>query len=72
MNIIHRGTPPAERMYRSTCGCCKSVFEYKASEATRVSDYRDGTYLWFKCQVCGERVTQDVARYIDPSSMSIS
>lgn len=61
MKIIHRGTHPAEQMYRSTCNVCKSIYEYKAGDhcVNRQSDWRDGDFLWFKCQVCGNKVTQN-------------
>jgi RNase P subunit RPR2 len=60
MKLVRRGVIPEEKIYRTTCNNCKSVYEYKAGEVKRVNDQRDGDYLTFPCEVCGCEVTQSV------------
>ena len=54
MKIIHRGTIPGERVYKSTCTNCKTVCEYLLKEATIVYDQRDGNYVTIACPVCDQ------------------
>jgi RNase P subunit RPR2 len=69
MKIIYRGTPPSEREYRGLCHSCKTVIEFKASEAKRTTDMRDGDgdYLSIRCPVCSHNITVSVSNYITPS-----
>lgn len=62
MKIITRGIPPEEKLYRSLCIYCKTVFQYIAKEAKLVSDQREGDYLSIACPVCNQPVTQNPHR----------
>lgn len=53
MKIICQGVKPEEKVYRSKCRSCQSIFEYEAKEAEYVIDDRTGDYLKIKCPVCG-------------------
>jgi C4-type Zn-finger protein len=55
MNIIRRGTPPKEKIYRGECPHCKSVFEAERTELDiRWGGQRDEyEYGVAPCEVCG-------------------
>lgn len=58
MEIIKRGVPPPERLWRGTCSKCESVAEAFERELTKVTqDPRDGTkHSWEICPVCSAGV----------------
>jgi RNase P subunit RPR2 len=51
MKIIKEGKIPSERLYRTTCRHCKTVFEFLESEGN-VRYYRDGNYVEIICPIC--------------------
>lgn len=69
VQIIKRGTPPSEREYRICCYSCKTVFQFKQSEATLHPDQRDGDYVAIQCPVCGKRETTSTSNYLKPPSV---
>lgn len=50
MNIIHRGTPPEDIVYRRTCSC-GTIFEFQRSDVQNVPDPREPGYS-LMCPVC--------------------
>jgi hypothetical protein len=52
MRIIKHGVPPSEKLYEAMCNKCGTVIEFKAGEAKRVNDQRDGDYLTISCPIC--------------------
>jgi hypothetical protein len=59
MRIIKEGQIPTEKLYEGTCGYCATVFEFKAGEATLVSDQRNGDCLTIGCPKCAKLVFVD-------------
>jgi hypothetical protein len=53
VEILKRGTPPAERTFRGTCYECKSEVRAKAGEIQVVHEDRDGEFGRGGCPVCG-------------------
>lgn len=51
MRIISRGTMPEDKLYKATCGYCKTVFECKKHEG---QSYVNGM-LNVLCPVCGKQ-----------------
>lgn len=68
--VTKRGTPPSEIIYETTCSNCHSTFEYKESDATIVSEPRDGSYMKFDCPVCKSIVLGSYARKAKKSPTS--
>jgi hypothetical protein len=57
IEIIKRGTPPAEVVLTATCHQCKSELKFKTADGTSCSDPRDGSVtVTVKCPVCGGNV----------------
>jgi len=56
VEIIKKGTPPAEQEYTATCRNCESVLRFKRGEAKFTGDQRDGDFLTITCPVCGTYV----------------
>lgn len=55
MEVIFRGTPKSEQIYKGLCNSCKSVLQYKFSEILKNEHHqRDGVthYLEEPCPVC--------------------
>ncbi len=52
MKIIKEGTIPSERLYRTTCRHCETVFEFLESEGNVIYDYLDGNYVEIICPIC--------------------
>ena len=69
MEILHRGTPPSEREYRGSCTNCKTVIKFKANEAKRHSDQRDGDFLSIGCPICNGTIYVNYSNYIKPPSV---
>jgi endogenous inhibitor of DNA gyrase (YacG/DUF329 family) len=57
VEILKRGTPPAEARLTRECRRCGTEFRFTRSEATFHTDQRDGDYLEIACPVCGKPVT---------------
>lgn len=59
MNVIHRGKPRSEQVFRGTCLSCKSVIEATRAELkVGGGDYRDpGEYGHAACPVCDQVMT---------------
>jgi len=57
MEILHRGTPPAERLWEGTCYSCKSVIRAKIHEIQITHDQREGSFGSAKCPVCKTSMT---------------
>lgn len=64
MKIIQRGVIPEEREYQAACTICKTIFEFKRTEATYNTDERDGDYLSICCPLCFSSCTKQVHEYI--------
>ena len=60
MEIIKRGSLPAEREHQSICTNCGTIFKFKQGEARFHDDQRDGAYLAIACPVCQRTVTKAV------------
>lgn len=60
MRIIKKGKKPEEKKYRGTCGKCKTVVEFKRSEAKFIPDFRDGDFLTVTCPVCSYNINVNV------------
>lgn len=60
MKIISCCEVPNDRVYQATCNNCKSVLEFKRSEAMYTSDQRDGDFLRVVCPVCNFYVTKSI------------
>lgn len=56
VEILQRGTPPAERQYTLDCRNCKSRIRCKHSETQSHTD-RNETYLSIECPVCQKDIT---------------
>jgi hypothetical protein len=54
MEIIKRGTPPADKQVEWTCCCCDSILKAKQSEGRTVYD-RNEIMIEFTCPVCGQK-----------------
>lgn len=52
VRIIRLGTLPEEKLFQCTCNYCKTVFEFKAKEAKKISNQREGPYYQIACPVC--------------------
>lgn len=59
VEVLKRGTPPADVVYEVRCIQCKSQLSFKRSEAKCIHDQRDGDYLTITCPVCQHEVTRD-------------
>lgn len=62
MKIIRRGTPPGEKIYRGTCPDCRTVVEFKESEAQVVDVPPDRPFdqtrlVQVDCPVCDNTIT---------------
>lgn len=60
MKIIQRGVLPKDKVYRTTCVNCKTIFEFSDYEATKMFDQRDGDYLIVVCPVCEQKCYKDM------------
>jgi RNase P subunit RPR2 len=49
VEIIKQGKLPGEEEYTTTCRNCKTIFKFKAKEAKKHDDQRDGSYLTIVC-----------------------
>lgn len=52
IKVVHRGTPPSEIVYSTTCIGCKSVLEFNESDAPMKGEQRDGYAHVLQCPVC--------------------
>lgn len=68
MKILKKGHAPFERKYRVTCDNCSTFFEFAQSEATLISDNRDGYYLNVICLECGDSFNVDASLYVRSTS----
>jgi len=55
MEILHRGTPPGERLCQGTCAYCGTIVRFVANEGVPYSDQREGDWWTVKCPVCPDR-----------------
>lgn len=60
MKIIIQGRLPEDRIFRSTCTHCRTVYEYNRMEANFVSNARNEDYLVTNCPLCDNKVYQQV------------
>lgn len=51
MRIIEQGTPPEDTVHVGKCTRCKTIVEFKRSEA-RHHTHRNESYLSVTCPVC--------------------
>lgn len=58
INIIKRGTPPAEKIYEARCINCNTEFTFQEADARKTFDQRDGNFWQLGCPVCGHTVTK--------------
>jgi len=57
IEVIKRGTPPAEVPMKSTCRQCKSELKFTEADGQSCTDPRDGAVtVTIKCPVCGGNV----------------
>jgi ribosomal protein S27E len=56
MKIIKQGTPRSEDVFEGRCMDCKTVVQFKRSEAKYTPDQRDGDFLTVACPVCGRAI----------------
>lgn len=59
IQIIHRGTHPKKRKFRTTCRVCKSILEFEAGDAKNHDSQREGPSWEVACPVCKGRVFAD-------------
>ena len=52
IEVIQRGNPPAEKLYRTQCPDCRSTLQFKRADAEFIADQRDGDCLKIECPVC--------------------
>jgi len=52
VKILKEGILPGDKVYKSTCRHCDTVFEFQAKEANLVGDQRDGNYYSINCPLC--------------------
>ena len=57
VQVIKRGTVPADRMHDAKCVRCQSELRFPERAAKLVLDQRDGNYFEVPCPVCGNQVT---------------
>jgi hypothetical protein len=64
MKIIKEGRLPQEKVYRTSCGNCGTVFEFKEAEAKYTCDQRDGDFYTLHCPLrgCGAAVALYTSR----------
>lgn len=55
IKIVSRGNGPEDRTYRNFCSHCKSLLEFKASDAASIMD-RNEAVLVITCPVCKREV----------------
>ncbi len=60
INILKRGSIPAEKVYRATCRKCNSVLAFTQLDGKVVYDQRDGNYVAITCPVCFHPICQDI------------
>lgn len=58
MEILKKGTPPAEKEYEATCRNCGTEVRFKQHEGKVVYDQRDGDYITVKCSVCSRDINK--------------
>lgn len=69
MNIISKGIPPTERVYRAMCNSCKTVVEFKQSEGEMSDDQRDN-FISVQCPVCPSKIYKKPGDYISPAGLA--
>lgn len=69
IEIIRKGTPPAERKYKTTCPNCKTTFSFLQKDTSYKGDQRDGDYLAVDCPVCKTTRYVGVNTYIKPQEI---
>lgn len=52
MQIIKRGVPPEDRIWRGNCTRCGTIAEAEHRELSAKSDVRGDTWAEAKCPVC--------------------
>jgi deoxyribodipyrimidine photolyase-like uncharacterized protein len=67
MKIIKAGTKPKDRKHKTTCGHCRTTFEFLEGEAKLINDFRDGDYFDVECPYCHMSVTVDVTLPLNTS-----
>lgn len=60
MKIIKQGTLPQDKIYRSTCKNCDTIFEYTQSEAKVGYDEWRGSHLQINCPVCKRKIYKSI------------
>ena len=56
VKIIKKGKLTEDKLKKMKCGECKTVFQFRISEAERVMDGRDGDYYTINCPVCKQDI----------------
>lgn len=64
MEIIKRGTPPADRQYEVKCKSCATEFRFKQAEASVEYYPREGAYVRIQCPVCRTTLVTSTDKYI--------
>jgi len=60
MKLTKRGVDPKKMVFTAACHNCKSEYEFTLSDPeikTESGDFREPSYKWFPCEVCGNRVS---------------
>ncbi len=67
MKIIKQGKLPEEKIIRTTCDKCQTIFEFAVKEAEYISDQRDGDSYKIKCPLCHKEhyISTRVKSYYD-------
>ena len=56
MRVIKSGKRPKDKLKKMKCIECKTVFQFRMSEAESVLDDRDGDYYRINCPMCKEDI----------------
>jgi hypothetical protein len=63
MKLIQKGNDPKDRIWRGTCGKCKSKFEATQRELDITHDQRDGDFAHADCSECKAKAPAAVVMY---------
>lgn len=58
VTVIKQGKLPEDVEYEVECYKCRTIFSFKAKEAEKVYDQRDGDFLSINCPICKNKVTR--------------
>jgi hypothetical protein len=60
IKIIKRGKIPEDKVYPTTCGVCRTEFEFTEKDGNVTDSQRDGRFITVKCPVCAKLICLDL------------